>query len=307
MQQPCYGSSLWTGDLDRIRRAQRVVLTSLGPVNAIDLGTGDRPYLLVHGMGGSRWHWVEQVDELSRATRVVAVDLPGFGGSRSAAWRRGTTMSTVLGEVVRALDLVDVTAVGHSMGGLIVCDLALAEPARVPRLALVSATLETVFELASPHARMAALRRRPQVAAALLAELGSLSAPLPSWLSEAVVKHDWLRKVALAPYFARPELIADAVVRAVLAEPAARAILPTARAFAADAVTARRVAGLTDLGVATLIISGSADRLIPADDVTAFAARLREARLEIVVGAGHMPMIEFPAAVNRLLLDHGGH
>lgn len=135
-----------------------------------------RPYLLVRGMGRSWWHWVEQVDELSRFTCVIAVNLPGFGDSRTAGWQRGATMATVLGEVVRALDLVEVTAVGHSMGGLLVCDLALAEPTRVPRVALVAGTLETVSALASARTRAGALpisgRRSDGTASSVGAEAG---------------------------------------------------------------------------------------------------------------------------------------
>lgn len=65
-------------------------------------------------------------------------------------------MATVLGEVVRALDLVEVIAARHSMGGLLARNLALAEPTRVPRVALVAGTLDTVSALASARTRAGA-------------------------------------------------------------------------------------------------------------------------------------------------------
>jgi pimeloyl-ACP methyl ester carboxylesterase len=43
-------------------------------------GTG-APVVLLHGLGGAAANWGEVTEELARSYRVLAVDLPGHGGS----------------------------------------------------------------------------------------------------------------------------------------------------------------------------------------------------------------------------------
>jgi pimeloyl-ACP methyl ester carboxylesterase len=60
---------------------------------------------------------------------------------------------------------------------------------------------------------------------------------------------------------------------------------------------------LAEVGVRTLVIVGSED----ADDIQAVARKLAAeipgAQLATIAGAGHLPSLERPAEVNRLLLD----
>ena len=51
-----------------------------GQVAYRDEGAGD-PVVLIHGVGLQSAAWVPQIAALSRAYRVVAVDMPGHGGS----------------------------------------------------------------------------------------------------------------------------------------------------------------------------------------------------------------------------------
>jgi pimeloyl-ACP methyl ester carboxylesterase len=60
---------------------------------------------------------------------------------------------------------------------------------------------------------------------------------------------------------------------------------------------------LAEVGMPTLVVVGSED----VEDIGAMservAAEIRDARLETIEGAGHLPSIERPAELNRLLLD----
>ncbi len=92
--------------------------------------------LLVHGIGSTRAFWDPIVPLLDGFT-CVAVDVPGFGDAPALA-----EPMTVPG-LAAALDrrLVDdgldaVVVMGHSLGGMIAQELALADPARVRGLVL---------------------------------------------------------------------------------------------------------------------------------------------------------------------------
>jgi pimeloyl-ACP methyl ester carboxylesterase len=49
-------------------------------IRYVDTGSGE-PLLLVHGLGASWRAWEQNIPDLSTDHRVIAVDLPGFGGS----------------------------------------------------------------------------------------------------------------------------------------------------------------------------------------------------------------------------------
>jgi pimeloyl-ACP methyl ester carboxylesterase len=58
------------------------------------------------------------------------------------------------------------------------------------------------------------------------------------------------------------------------------------------------------LGMPVLMIQGSEDRVNPTDRNAAVLLKLLpQARLEIIDGAGHLPEVEAPDAVNRMLRE----
>ncbi|WP_188113345.1 alpha/beta fold hydrolase [Nocardioides humilatus] len=107
-------------------------------VKYVDHGDGP-PLLLVHGMAGSWETWLANIPALSESHRVIAVDLPGFGGSDplpEADTFDGyvRTLEVLLDE----LAIPSVAVVGHSLGGLVALSFAAALPERVRCLVLVS-------------------------------------------------------------------------------------------------------------------------------------------------------------------------
>jgi pimeloyl-ACP methyl ester carboxylesterase len=107
-----------------------------------DLGAGDPPIVLVHGIG-SHAHFGEQIDHFRRAHRVVAPDLPGFGQSDvptgdSTEPRRGITdFAEDVAWLCDELDIPRPVIVGHSMGGAIAFELAAARPQLPSAIVLV--------------------------------------------------------------------------------------------------------------------------------------------------------------------------
>lgn len=93
----------------------------------------DGPVLVfVHGWCCDGSYWRAQVEDLAADYRVVTVDLAGHG--RSEAGREAYTMASFGLDVVAVLeawDLQNVTLIGHSMGGAVITEAALAAPDRV--------------------------------------------------------------------------------------------------------------------------------------------------------------------------------
>lgn len=102
------------------------------PIHYHAEGSGAPALLFVHGWSCDGSYWVDQLPYFAKSHRVVTVDLAGHG--ESGAGRTDWTMKA-FGADVKAvmdeLDLKDVVLIGHSMGGAVIVEAALAMPNRV--------------------------------------------------------------------------------------------------------------------------------------------------------------------------------
>lgn len=94
-------------------------------------GTG-RDVLLIHGLPGSIEDWDPVIAPLAERYRVTVYDRPGHGFSqyRESAANVPANVDIAL-ELIEALNLKDVIAVGHSYGGTVVTEMASRRPERV--------------------------------------------------------------------------------------------------------------------------------------------------------------------------------
>lgn len=93
--------------------------------------------VLLHGFGATRRGWDPVVARLDgERYRPLALDLPGHG---EAAALQPATLDACI-EWVQALSPPRFALAGYSMGGRVGLHIALADPARVTRLVLVSTT-----------------------------------------------------------------------------------------------------------------------------------------------------------------------
>jgi pimeloyl-ACP methyl ester carboxylesterase len=110
----------------------------IGPATiAYEVAGAGPPVVLVHGLSGSTRWWRRNIGALTPYRRVYMIDLIGFGASRA---RHPFALAEAAGYLIQWLDqlgLERVSLVGHSMGGLIVAELAADAPERVDRLVLV--------------------------------------------------------------------------------------------------------------------------------------------------------------------------
>lgn len=88
-----------------------------GTIQFSDTGKG-RVVVLLHGFLGSFEIWEQTISNLSKSYRVIAIDLPGHGGSDNFGYVH--TMDLLAKSVKAVLDhlhLKKYVLIGHSMGG----------------------------------------------------------------------------------------------------------------------------------------------------------------------------------------------
>jgi pimeloyl-ACP methyl ester carboxylesterase len=238
-----------------------------------------RPVLvLIHGFPLDREMWRPQVAALSGAARVVAVDLPGFGGSAPARF----TVDSAADHVAARLDADGipgrVIVGGLSMGGYVALAFARRHPDRLAGLILAD-TRSGPDDDAGKKARdeMIALARGKGTA-------GVVETMLPKLLAEATRG-------------GRPE-VAEEVRRIALRQPAEAVV------YALEALRDRPDAGpgLGNVAAPTLILVGEHDAITPRTTAEAIAARVYGSEVVTIPGAGHLSNLENPDAFNAAVL-----
>jgi pimeloyl-ACP methyl ester carboxylesterase len=118
------------------------VETRIGPISAMEAGTGD-PVILLHGLGATKASFLPTVAALARSRRTIAIDLPGFGDSAkplSGRYDPKFFARTVVA-VLDALELERADVIGNSMGGRVALEVGLRHGDRARRLVLLAPSL----------------------------------------------------------------------------------------------------------------------------------------------------------------------
>jgi pimeloyl-ACP methyl ester carboxylesterase len=249
-------------------------------VNDVDLafeiaGQGE-PVLLIHGLGSSRQDWDPQMAELSTRHRVITYDVRGHGESSKPRSRYSLQQ---FGEdaaaLIRELELGPAHVVGLSMGGMIAFQLAVDEPELVRSLTIINSGPEVV-----PRG----VRQRLQLwtRLALTAILG------PARLSKLLARR----------LFPKPEqeMLRRAFITRV-SQNDRHAYLATTRAILGWSV-ADRIGQIT---CPALILAAERD-YTPIAAKRAYADRMHNARLEVIMDSGHATPWDQPKALNERLL-----
>ena len=102
------------------------IKTTDADIYYIEKGDGDTTLLFLHGWGINSGYWNNQINYFSKRYRTIAVDLPGFGKSKST--RKNYTVEKYGNDVIdiiSKLELQNVILIGHSMSGDIILEAAL--------------------------------------------------------------------------------------------------------------------------------------------------------------------------------------
>jgi pimeloyl-ACP methyl ester carboxylesterase len=131
--------------LDDLFRHRQLDLDGLS-IHVAEAGTAGQPAVFfLHGWPESWAAFQRVMATLSTDAHVIAIDLPGVGGSRtSPPWSDKRTLATYVRGVMEQLALQDVTLVGHDVGGMIVYAYLRASLGRVARAVIMNTAIPGV-------------------------------------------------------------------------------------------------------------------------------------------------------------------
>ncbi|MFB6837852.1 alpha/beta fold hydrolase [Streptomyces sp. NPDC056361] len=254
-----------------------------GDLHVAQDGPPDAPtVVLLHGLGGSTAWWDSVLPAL-RDLHVVRVDLLGHGSSAKPA--AGYGMAEQARRVGAALDQIGVhraTVVGHSTGGAVATALVEQRRDLVEAIALVDT---------GP-------RLDAYTGDSFAAQL--MSTPVVSQLIWRL-RTDGTIRTALSSAFTRDVTVPDQVIADVRGM-TYRSLTATDEASSAYLKERPIPERLADLGLPTLVIFGSQDHRWRPSSAQGYRT-VPHARIEILAGVGHTPMLEDPDTTGALL--HG--
>ncbi len=239
------------------------------------------PLVLLHGFTGSAESWRGVMGHFSIYSRVMAVDLPGHGETTSPEeveeYTAETTVSALEHVLGRKLNLL-----GYSMGGRMALNYALTYPERVKSLILESASPG----IADPVERVHRIEKDRELADRI--ERGGIEAFVNFWEN--------------IPLFSTQKRLPEEVqqqVREQRLKNNPRGLANSLRGFGAGVMPPLWY-DLPELTMPVLLIAGELDTKY-VEIAHQMAARIKNARVEIVPDAGHTVHLEQPSRFQALV------
>jgi 3-oxoadipate enol-lactonase len=225
--------------------------------------------------------WDDQVEPFADAGwTVIRADLPGFGETPKPA--RPVALWAVLRGLLDDLEVERAVVVGSSLGGRAAVDLALAAPGRVRALVLVGSGL--------------AGHRFEEPALLELWDRGEAALDRGDHLEAARLEVDtWVVGPGRDPEAVDPELRGKVRDMLLVAYANGPADLEEPEPPAAGR--------LGEIGVPTLVVVGEHDRPDLHAMADALAAGIPRAARVVLPGTAHLPSMERPDELNRVVLE----
>ena len=258
---------------------------AIARVNGIEIyyevhGKGE-PLLLIMGLGANATGWSSQVPEFSREYQVIAFDNRGAG--RSDKPNEPYSMAQMADDaqgLMTALGIESAHVFGMSLGGMIAQEFALRYPEQV-RTLILGGTMA-----GGPSAIFAG----PEVVQQFISLAGlpivqAIEAGLALLYSEEYIKAH------------KGELVRRALLNAHLTAP----MYAIQWQFMAI-VGFNTVARLGQIEAPTLVLSGTADIVMPSENARVLVDGIAGARLVELEGAGHGFLVEKAGEANAAVL-----
>ena len=239
-----------------------------------EFGKG-KPIIFIHGYPLDHTIWLPLIPEFQKHARLILPDLRGHGQSPAPA---GVYSMELLAADILALmnklGLEKAVIAGHSVGGYIALHFARDYPERLAGLALVASHC-----FSDPSERK---QDRLDTAEKV----------------ERTGKTDFIGKSML------PNLTPDIALQEKLGLIVEKA-KPTGVAGILRGMSQRSDTCdvLSNLDIPAVIIAGELDKHLPIEKAHQMAEMMKKPWLEIIPGAGHMPMMEAPQKVSQILLS----
>lgn len=246
-------------------------------------GSGE-PVILIGGFTMVKESWRLQVEELMKDFRVITFDNRGVG--ETTVPTEPFTIADMAGDTVGLMDALGIDSAhvfGVSMGGLIAQILALDYPDRVKKVALGCTTHGGRHAVQPEKEVMDALAKASD--ATIPVEEG-IRMRVPIIFSERFIQEE-------------PERLEEFVQSSVQFSPTPEGAAGQMGALSIFNVKRR----LGEIQCPVLVITGSADRMMPPENSRLLYEGIEGAEPYMVDGAGHSFYFEKPDEVNEVLIN----
>ncbi len=261
-------------------------------INYVTAGRGF-PILLIHGANIGWPQWYLNLDSLDQKHKIIAVDLPGAGGSSKVNFRKTDFEDDyvdIVDQLVKKLGLSKVDIIGSSFGGWIAMKLAIAGRPYMRKLILANPIGFT---------RHMPLQFRP-VSVWPLAVIMSKTALKPvrsnknleKFMRDVFHNKELPLKTEFIDYFY--ELSKTSHNLLFISKLSAMTGMRK-QLFLADQ--------LGKISNQTLVIWGKQDPLMPYKTVRDNLELIPNVKVEVLDDIGHMPPVESPQRFNELVLE----
>ncbi|MEM7466377.1 MAG: acetoin dehydrogenase dihydrolipoyllysine-residue acetyltransferase subunit [Pseudomonadota bacterium] len=245
-------------------------------IRYLSMGEAEKQVILIHGFGGELDRWLFTQQPMAAYATATAIDLPGHGQSSKAVSDGSiAALANVIAQFIDHLGISSAHLVGHSLGGAIAIQTALAHPNKVNGLSLIAA-----------------------------AGLGEeINHEYIQGFIDAESRRDL--KPLMKQLVGDPKLVNRTMVDDVLKfkriDGVTEALQTIANAFVDNAKQVENYsAHLGDIGCPIQIIWGSEDQIIPV----AHAHQDGGQQIDVLDGYGHLVQLEAASEVNQLLQTH---
>jgi pimeloyl-ACP methyl ester carboxylesterase len=251
---------------------ERIHYTDDGPKDAAAI-------VLVHGFAASSHAWRPWIERLRGSYRLIAIDLPGHGLTRTPEGYvpSMTSNADLIAELTTAIGLERFVLAGNSMGGAVSWTFALRHPDRLNGLVLVNSAGWPASDAAAAPPLVFGLLANP-------VGRGVLKAFDPRLLAGGALRAAYIDETLV------DKALIDRYAELALAV-GHRDVLLGGRSGPGSGVTRDTFASIR---VPTLVMGGAEDRIIPVEQQRELAKAIPGAVYVEYPQGGHVPMEQLP-------------
>jgi len=246
------------------------------------------PLVLIAGMGADHRSWFPQVPTFKHHFRVITFD--GRGVGRTGKPRELYNFESLAEDVVGLMDALsvdDAHVLGESLGGIVAQELAITFPQRVRKLVLANTAVGTGVDM--------------QIHPDLMNSYGLPGGPSPGEFDPAKVDINKAMRAMIALSFnSRFYRLAMTLMATIYVRSSAFKGMPEQIKAISDYSTLDR---LHLIRSPTLVITGTADRIVPPSMSDILSSRIPNARLIKIEGGSHALHVEMRRRFNQEVLD----
>jgi pimeloyl-ACP methyl ester carboxylesterase len=229
-----------------------------------------RIFVVLHGWGSQSSHLFSALSPLAQTSRVIFIDLPGFGKSQTphSPWGLYEYVDCVF-DCLNTLEIKKTTMIGHSFGGSIALLLAVKQPRIVETLILIDSAGVRETTRRKKTMNLVADFVRPMF------KFGCMQ-PMRQWIYKKIGSEDYLT-------------------------------LPDMRETYKKVISMDITPLLSSVKQKTFLIWGEDDKFTPVSDANSMKQSIPNATLSVIPGAGHYCFLDQPEEFKKILLAYANH